>query len=133
MATGLAAAETGSNRSYAGEFDRSGSISLELKRGADKKVQNVYIEGLMGSCDDGQSAMLRFEIDGGTRVLPDRSFAVRAKDEADGGKAIVRGQFSRRFKEVQGTARIYGSIRFKDGERRRCDSGQQEYAATKAG
>jgi hypothetical protein len=127
-AAGVAVAGQAAPKPYSAKFEDGGMISFQLERGNDKRVGNIYIDGMMGSCDDGESGLLRFAIDGTTPVLPDRSFAVRSKD-GEGGKAIVRGKFSRRFKTAKGSARIYGKIHFTDGQTRRCDSGKQKYLA----
>jgi hypothetical protein len=125
-ATGVAAGGTSEPKLFTGSFEQGGTISLQLHRGNEKKVRYISIDRMSGRCEDGSGAQLSFSIEGGTPVLSDRSFAVRSKD-GKGGKAIVRGRFSRGFKRVKGSARIYGRIHFTDGQTRKCDSGRQKY------
>ncbi len=115
---------------FAGEFDSepgSGSISFQLDRGKKPKVHDIAIDRIYADCADGSTAGLRYTIDGNTPVLDDRSFAVRSVD-GEGGKAIVRGKFSRKFKSAKGTAHVYGKFDF-NGTVRKCDSGKQSYVA----
>jgi hypothetical protein len=114
-------------RSYAAEFEQGGSIMFRLERGDDPRVRDIYIDGMAGQCEEGNSVLLGFSISGSTPVLSDRTFAVRSKD-AYRGKAVVRGRFSRNFRRAKGRARVYG--RFLIGDTTfNCDSGKQRFVA----
>jgi hypothetical protein len=76
---------------------------------------------------------LDYSIKGNTSVLDDRSFAVRSED-GEGAKAIVRGQFTRRFKTAKGSARLHGKFPVgAGGARTKCETGKQKFKATVTG
>jgi hypothetical protein len=114
-------------RRYAAEFEQGGSITFRLERGDNPRVRDIDIDRIYAACDGGKTAGLQFAIAGSTPVLADRSFAVRSKD-GQGGKAVVRGRFSRNFRRAKGRARVYGKFLIGDTTFN-CDSGKQRFVA----
>ena len=124
-AAGSAGATGDKPATFTGGFDSGGEVSFRLSGGSgDRAVDQISITGIAAECRRG-SATLDFEIFGETPVNEDRSFAVRSLD-GTGGKAKVRGQFSRKFKRVKGSVRVHGKF-FDDTAR--CDSGRQKFKA----
>jgi hypothetical protein len=107
---------------FQGSLPGGGNVSLRLGASANPNVSKISIKGIGAECRRG-SATLDYAISGGTPLLADRSFVVRSLD-GTGGKAKVKGRFSRKFKRVEGKVRVHG--RFFDGKAR-CDSGKQKY------
>jgi len=112
---------------YAGPFEAGGKISFRLAHSNDPRVDQIKIEGITAQCRGG-SGSLDFEIYGSTPVLADRSFAVRSED-GTGGRAVVKGRFSRQFKRAVGTARVFGRFRFPGAGSTRCNSEKQSFVA----
>jgi hypothetical protein len=108
-----------------------GTIEFVLDEGKKRKVHSISITAMVANCEDNRGE-LDFDIYGHTKVLDDRSFAVRSKDASGKGKAIVRGKFSRKFKRSTGSARVYGKFLFQDGWSK-CESGKQKFVATVSG
>ena len=125
MAAGVAVAGHSELKAFSAKFEQGGSISFQLDK-REWKVRDIYIDRMHPDCD-AKNARLSYRIRGSTPVLDDRSFAVRSKD-GDGGEAVVRGRFSRRFKRAEGTARVYGTFLI-GGSALECDSGKQKYVA----
>ncbi len=123
-AAGPAMGGGGEPQAFKGSFTGAGEISFRLERASSRTVDRITITGISAECRSG-SAELDYAIHGETSVLHDRTFAVRSED-GTGGKALVKGRFSRRFKRAKGTARVYG--KFFDGSAR-CDSEKQKFAA----
>ena len=114
-------------RSYAAEFEQGGSITFRLERGDNPRVRDIDIDRIYAACDGGATAGLQFAVSGSTPVLPDRTFAVRSKDDYR-GRAVVRGRFSRNFRRAKGRARVYGKFLI-GGTKFSCDSGKQSFVA----
>jgi hypothetical protein len=113
---------------FSASFEEGGTISFQLdKHRGKRKVHDIAITDMAANCDD-RNAELDFTIYGDTRVLDDRSFAVRSEDASGKGKAVVRAEFSRKFKHAEGTARIYGKFELQDGWSE-CETGKQEFVA----
>jgi len=107
---------------FLGSFESGGEVSLRLSGGANKAVDRISIHAIAANCHPG-SATLDFNIHGDTPVLDDRSFAVRSED-GTGGKAFVKGRFSRKYKRVKGAVRVHGKFFDKAA---RCDSEKQRF------
>ena len=74
-----------------------GTIEFVLDEGNKRKVHDIAITDMKANCE-GNAAELDFDIYGNTKVLDDRSFAVRSEDvQNPKAKAVVRGRFSREF------------------------------------
>ncbi|HYH61309.1 MAG TPA: hypothetical protein VD766_05545 [Solirubrobacterales bacterium] len=121
----LAAAASAAGRgnalsSYTGSFEAGGQVSLRLSPGGGN-VSHISIDGITAECRRG-SATLDYNIDGGTPVLEDRSFAVRSRDGK--AKAFVKGRFSSDYESVKGAARVHGKI---FAGKPRCDSERQKF------
>ncbi|MDQ2675804.1 MAG: hypothetical protein M3Y34_03265 [Actinomycetota bacterium] len=130
-AAGQAAAGNPAPASFSAPFESGGKISFELVRGqGERKVRAIEITDMAADCE-GRAGEIDFTIFGSTPVLGDRSFAVRSED-ATGGKAVVKGRFSRRFKRAAGIARLRGKFDVQDG-RARCASGRQRFEAKASG
>jgi hypothetical protein len=109
-----------------------GTIEFVLDEGKNRKVHDIAITDMRANCE-GNAAELDFHIYGNTKVLDNRSFAVRSED-GEGAKAIVRGRFSRKFKSAKGTARLHGKFKLVGAEgRTKCESGKQTFKATVTG
>jgi hypothetical protein len=117
----------GEAQTYSGEFAAGGQVFFRLNPGDAPKVDRIMIDGITAVCRGGTGS-LRFQIHGSTPVLSDRSFRVRSED-GSGGKALVKGRFTRRFTRAKGVARVYGSFRFEPNGSARCDSGRQAFVA----
>lgn len=118
--------------SFSASFDLGGTIEFILDNGKKDEVHDISIENLAARCR-GRAAELDFNIFGSTKVYGDRSFAVRSED-GEGAKAVVRGQFSRKFNRVKGSARLHGKFDTDDGpDRSSCESGKQKFKATISG
>jgi hypothetical protein len=123
--------------SFSGSFpdfekQPGGTIEFVLDKGKKDKVHDISITDMAASCA-GRAAALDFNIYGNTKVYGDRSFAVRSEDGL-GAKAIVRGEFSRRFSRAEGTARLNGKFDIDNGAgRTSCESGKQKFKATVSG
>ncbi len=114
--------------------DPCGAISFQLdkKPRDERKVHDIEITDMAAACE-GRKGRLKFSIFGYTKVLDDRSFAVRSED-GEGAKAVVRGQFSRKFRRAKGTVRLWGMFDLDDGAgRSKCESGKQKFTATISG
>ncbi len=115
--------------SFSARFELGGTIEFVLTEDKKRKVHSIAITDIMANCG-GNAAALDFDIYGNTKVLDDRSFAVRSED-GEGAKAIVRGHFSRKFKRAKGSARLHGKFDLGTGEgRTQCESGKQKFKAT---
>lgn len=109
-----------------------GTIEFVLDEGNKRKVHDIAITDMKANCG-GNAGELDFHIYGNTKVLDNRSFAVRSED-GEGAKAIVRGRFSRKFKSAKGTVRLHGKFPVgAGGERTKCETGKQEFKATVTG
>ena len=111
-----------------------GTIEFVLDEGNKRKVHDIAITDMKANCEN-NAAELDFDIYGNTKVLDDRSFAVRSEDVHNPkAKAVVRGRFSRGFKRAEGSARLYGkfSLGGADG-RTECETGKQKFKATVTG
>ena len=127
---GLAVGEDPPPLRFAASFESGGTIGFELaQRDGDRKVRAIQIIDMAADCE-GRAGEIDFRIYGSTPVLGDRSFAVRSEDDS-GGKALVRGKFSRRFGRAEGVARLRGRFNVQDG-RARCTSGKQPFEARSA-
>lgn len=119
------------------EFDNEpeepdGTIEFVLGSGRKRKVHDIVITDMKANCG-GRAAELDFNIYGNTKVLDDRSFAVRSED-GDGAKAIVRGQFFRKFKRAKGSTRLHGKFLLEgDQSRTKCETGKQKFRAKMSG
>jgi len=111
-----------------------GTIELVLDQGNKRKVHDIAITDMKANCG-GNAAELNFDIYGNTKVLDDRSFAVRSEDiQNPKAKAVVRGRFSRSFKRVKGSARLYGKFNLGGADgRTKCETGKQKFKATMTG
>ena len=123
---------TYSSSTYSSSFGFGGTISFQReKANHNQRVHDIEINAIGADCE-GRAGELNYTILGTTKVLDDRSFAVRSKDASGKGKAIVRGEFSRKFKRAKGSARVYGKFLFQDGWSK-CESGKQKFVATVSG
>jgi hypothetical protein len=118
---------------YSAAFEYGGTISFVRDKGNhNQNVHDIQIEAISANCG-GRAGELNYSILGNTKILDDRSFAVRSED-GDGGKAIVRGQFTRRFKTTKGTARLHGKFQLAGTEGpTKCETGKQKFKATISG
>src|SRR5688572_30247536 len=116
---------------YSGELEDGGTISFERVQGTrSQKVRNIEIRDISARCE-GDKARIDFTIFNKTPVLDNRRFAVFSRDSDGRGKAVLSGRFSRSFRRVKGTARVYGSYRLEGGDGWiKCDSREQEFVAT---
>ena len=118
--------------SFSARFELGGTIEFVLDEGKKRKVHGIAITDMRANCG-GKNAELDFSIYGNTKVLDDRSFAVRSED-GEGAKAIVRGHFTPKFKSAKGSARLHGKFDLGSGEgRSKCESGKQKFKATVTG
>jgi hypothetical protein len=109
-----------------------GTLEFVLVERKKRKVQDISVTDMAADCG-GRYAKLDYQIFGNTKVLDNRSFAVRSED-GRGAKAVVRGHFSRKFKRARGTVRLHGKFDIDDGAgRSRCESGKQKFKATVSG
>ena len=113
---------------------RLATIEFVLDQDDKRKVHDIAIADMVANCEDNR-AELDFDIYGNTKVLDDRSFAVRSEDvQNPKAKAVVRGQFSRKFKRVRGTARLYGKFKLGGDEGlTQCETDKQKFKATVTG
>jgi hypothetical protein len=110
-----------------------GTIEFVLDDGEKRKVHSISITAIVANCEDNRGE-LNFDIYGHTKVLDDRSFAVRSADiDNPKAKAVVRGQFSRKFKRAKGSARLYGKFNLGGGGLTDCESRKQKFKATVSG
>ena len=131
-AAGPAAGGDPAKTRYSADFKYGdGTISFVRREANRPKVARIRIKGMLADCE-GSNVAVSYRIFGKTRVLSDRSFAVRSED-GEGGKAVVRGEFSRGARRVNGTARVHGLIKLSDGSRVSCESGKQAFKATISG
>lgn len=132
MAAGAATGEGQPPRTFAADFELGGSISFVLESGAmSQKVHDIEISKIRANCEE-QAAELDFVIYGNTKVLPDRTFAVRSETKNGRRKALVRARFSRDYQRAKGTVRVWGKFNF-DGTTRNCDTTKQEFVARVTG
>ena len=127
VAAGPASGGGSEPQTFSGAFATGGKVSFRLDRGSAPRVDQIMIEGITAACRGG-TGKLDFEIYGSTPLLPDRSFLVRSED-GSGGKALVKGRFSRRFKRAVGVARVSGRFSFGAAGSAPCDSGKQAFVA----
>ncbi len=113
-------------RTYLGEFERGGQVSFRLSANSNR-VDEFLIEDITADCQGG-TGKLDFEIYGHTPRLPNRTFEVRSED-LTGGKALIKGKFSRSYRRATGVVRVWGRFRFPAQGSTRCDSGKQAYVA----
>ena len=111
-------------RTFDGDLKKGGVVSFRLSGHDGKAVDDISIDGIAADCRPG-SATLDYVIFGDTPVNDDRTFAVRSED-GTGGKALVKGRFSRKFRRVEGVVRVYGKF---FGDSTRCDTGKQKFKA----
>lgn len=131
LAAALAAATPamgggGEPKTYAGPIEQGGEISFRLS-GAGRKVDQIAISEIVADCRGGTGKLV-FKIHGDTPVVEGRKFGVRSED-GSGGKALVRGKFSRNYKRAIGVVRVYGKFSFAPGGSGSCDSGKQRFVA----
>lgn len=124
-----ATAQAPQTKRYKGELEGGGSISLRLNAKGDPVVDKVFMSRVPVACNEGQATIGYYEVRGSTPLLTRRKFSVRAND-GTGGKAFVKGKFSRKFKRVSGRARLYGKYAAGGGAVvTECDSGKVPYTA----
>jgi hypothetical protein len=127
VAAGPAVAEEATPTGFSAPFANGGTIAFELvEKRRLSKVREIELKDVAANCE-GNAGQLSFSIYGATPVLADRSFAVRSESEG-GGKAVVRGRFSRRFTRAKGRARLHGRFEFQEGWSS-CESGKQRFKA----
>ena len=124
---GIALGVDGEQHTYTDTLETGGTVSMRLTDEGRPKVDQIKIEEISAVCSGGTGA-LDFRIYGRTPVLENRSFVVRSED-GTGGKALVRGRFSRTYKRVTGIVRVYGMFHFGQDGSASCDSEKQIFLA----
>lgn len=115
---------------YKGELDGGGAVSLRLNAKGDPVVDKIFMTSIAVRCDEGSGSVPYFAVQGSTPLSAKRDFSVRSED-GSGGKARVKGKFSRKYDRVKGFVRVHGTFtdRTSGTTVTNCDSGKVPYTA----